>query len=62
MFASNQLENNLECCIRTSGRLVASPSLDACKNRPKHYMDKRSGHYYFFSGKSKYGALKVIFV
>ena len=22
-------------------------------------MDKRSGHYYFFSGKSKYGALKV---
>jgi len=45
--------------VRTSGRLVASPSLEACKNRPKHYMDKRSGHYYFFSGKSKYGALKV---
>ena len=26
--------------LRTSGRLVASPSLEACKNRPKHYMDK----------------------
>jgi len=45
--------------VRTSGRLVASPSLEACKNRPKHYMDKRTGHYYFYSGKSKYGALKV---
>ena len=45
--------------VRTSGRLVATPSLEACKNRPKHYMDKRTGHYYFFSGKSKFGALKV---
>ena len=45
--------------FRTSGRLVASPTLEACKNRPKHYMDKRTGHYYFFSGKSKFGALKV---
>ena len=44
---------------RTSGRLVASPSLEACKNRPKHYMDKRTGHYYFFSAKSHYGPLKV---
>ena len=45
--------------LRTSGRLVASPSLEACKNRPKHYMDKRTGHYYFYSGKSHHGALKV---
>jgi len=45
--------------VRTSGRLVASPSLEACKNRPKHYMDKRTGHYYFYSGKSHHGALKV---
>ena len=45
--------------VRTSGRLVATPSLQACKERPKHYMDKRTGHYYFFSGKSKFGSLKV---
>ena len=45
--------------LRTSGRLVASPSLEACRNRPKHYMDKRTGHYYFYSGKSHHGALKV---
>jgi len=51
--------NYCHAAVRTSGRLVASPSLEACKNRPKHYMDKRTGHYYFFSGKSKYGALKV---
>ena len=38
---------------------MASPSLEACKNRPKHYMDKRTGHYYFYSGKSHHGALKV---
>ena len=50
----------MNCAMsRTSGRLVASPSLEACKNRPKHYMDKRTGHYYFFSAKSHYGPLKV---
>ena len=47
------------CGVRTSGRLVATPSLQACKTRPKHYMDKRTGHYYFFSGKSKFGSLQV---
>ena len=52
-----KLNNNTN--LRTSGRLVAAPSLEACKNRPKHYMDKRTGHYYFYSGKSHHGALKV---
>jgi len=47
------------CGVRTSGRLVATPSLQACKTRPKHYMDKRTGHYYFFSGKSKFGSLQT---
>jgi len=40
--------------VRTSGRLVANPRAEKCRNRPKHYMDKRSGHYYFFSGKSHF--------
>ncbi len=28
----------------------ARPRVERCKSRPKHYMDKRTGHYYFFSG------------
>ena len=28
-------------------------------SRPKHYMDKRSGHYYFFSGKSHFRGYQV---
>ena len=45
--------------VRTSGRLIATPRVEKCENRPKHYMDKRTGHYYFFSGKSHFGEYKV---
>ena len=44
------------CKVRTSGRLLAKPRPEKCANRPKHYYDKRSGHYYFFSGKSHFGS------
>ena len=46
--------------VRTSGRLLATPRVEKCEKRPKHYMDKRTGHYYFFSGKSHFGEYKVI--
>jgi len=49
----------VRCRLRTSGRLIATPRLDKCNNRPKHYMDKRSGHYYFFSGQSHFGSYKA---
>ena len=42
--------------VRTSGSRLAKPRLDKCESRPKHYYDKRSGHYYFFSGKSHFGS------
>jgi len=42
--------------VRTSGRLIAKPRPEKCENRPKHYYDKRSGHYYFFSGKAHFGS------
>jgi len=45
--------------VRTSGRLIANPRVEKCENRPKHYMDKRTGHYYFFSGKSHFGEYKA---
>ena len=47
--------------VRTSGRLLATPRVEKCEKRPKHYMDKRTGHYYFFSGKSHFGKYKVNF-
>jgi len=45
--------------IRTSGRLLATPRVEKCESRPKHYMDKRTGHYYFFSGQSYLGNYKA---
>jgi len=45
--------------VRTSGRLLATPRVEKCEKRPKHYMDKRTGHYYFFSGKSHFGKYKA---
>ena len=45
--------------VRTSGRLLATPRAEKCEKRPKHYMDKRTGHYYFFSGKSHFGEYKA---
>jgi len=45
--------------VRTSGRLLATPRVEKCEKRPKHYIDKRTGHYYFFSGKSHFGNYKA---
>lgn len=45
--------------VRTSGRLLATPRVEKCKDRPKHYMDKRTSRYYFFSGKSHFGEYKA---
>lgn len=30
--------------------ILARPRIEKCNARPKHYLDKRTGHYYFFSG------------
>jgi len=49
----------VEAKVRTSGRLIANPRMEKCKHRPKHYMDKRSGHYYFYSGKSYFTGYKA---
>ncbi|XP_023339500.1 uncharacterized protein LOC111709818 [Eurytemora carolleeae] len=45
--------------VRTSGRLIARPRIEKCNARPKHYLDKRTGHYYFFSGKTDYGSYEA---
>jgi len=49
----------VEARVRTSGRLIGRPRLEKCKNRPKHYKDKRTGHYYFYSGLSDYGSYET---
>ena len=45
--------------VRTSGQLLATPRVEKCENRPKYYMEKRAGHFYFSSGKSHFGEYKV---
>lgn len=50
---------NIEARVRTSGRLISNPREDKCSSRPKHFMDKRTGHYYFFSGRSHFKSYKA---
>ena len=64
------LENNIilwpKHCVYTQpkknifqAKMMDTPT-ENIFSRPKHYMDKRSGHYYFFSGKSHFRGYEVV--
>ena len=48
-----------EDIISVQNKQGANQGDDIFPPRPKHYMDKRSGHYYFFSGKSHFRGYQV---